>query len=155
VTSADLSTRLAAFPERLRETTAGLDSLAARQRPPSNDWSVIEIVCHLRDYAELLLSFLMRAQEEERPRIFSYSNEEMAAAREYRSQDLQQVIAAAEHIRARTVNLVRRLTPAQLAIECDHPRRGPVMVAAYIELLASHEEEHLVAIVSLRKALAI
>jgi uncharacterized damage-inducible protein DinB len=155
VTDTELSGRLAAFPRRLREATAGLDASTARRRPSSDGWSAVEIVCHLRDYAELLLSLLKRAPQEERPRIFSYSNDEMAAAREYGSQDLQQVIAAAEGIRARTTDIVRRLTPVQLAIECDHPRRGPITVAAYIDLLLTHEEDHLAQIESLMKALAI
>jgi len=46
---ADVRTDLARLPATLRALLDGLDTALWRERPVADEWSPIEIVCHLRD----------------------------------------------------------------------------------------------------------
>ena len=134
---------LTTFPERLRRATAGFDTEAARNRPPSGDWSVIELVCHLRDYGEIFNSRLMRALSEDNPRVASYDNEDLAASREYASQDLEQVIIAATRIRTSMLTSISRLTQEDWRRTVQHATWGEPTVEWLLNRCAEHELEHL------------
>jgi hypothetical protein len=134
---------LTGFPQRLTEAIHGLDAGSARKRPPSGDWSVIEVVCHLRDYAEIFNSRLQRALTEDNPAVLSYDNEDLASSREYASQDLSRVLEAHRLIRERMMATISGLTEEQWSRTVRHPEWGQPSVEWLMNRCAEHEIEHL------------
>lgn len=141
---------LSAFPQRLRDATSGLDAAAARKRPPSGDWSVLELVCHLRDYGEIFNSRLLRAVSEDNPRVASYDNDDLWSTREYTAQDLDTVVTAAVRIRANLLQNVARLTEDDWRRTLQHPTWGEPTIEWILNRCAEHELEHLADIAKAR-----
>jgi hypothetical protein len=142
---------LSLAPDRLREATAELDDAALRTRPPSGEWSIIELVCHLRDYAEIFDSRIGRALHEDNPQVASYDNEDMVTSREYESQDLLSVLAAHRAIRSGMMRKLEPLTEAQWQRTVRHPTWGEPTLEWLMNRCAEHELEHLEDIAEIRR----
>ncbi len=150
----EITATLTAFPQRLRDAAAGLDAAAARARPASGAWSVIELACHMRDYGEIFNSRLLRATSEDNPRVASYDNEDLVASREYLSQDLDQVITAATRIRANLLQNAARLSDDDWRRTVQHPTWGEPSVEWLLNRCAEHELEHLADLSQVRAEVA-
>lgn len=51
-------------------------------------WSVIAIVCHLRDFEEIFFNRAQQILAEERPELVAFDREQMAVDRDYANEDL-------------------------------------------------------------------
>ena len=100
-------------------------------------------MCHLRDYAEIFNSRLMRAVSEDNPRVASYDNEDLAASREYMSQDLEQVLSAFSRIRTNMIAALARLTEDDWRRTVQHSAWGEPSIEWLMNRCAQHELEHL------------
>jgi hypothetical protein len=134
---------LTAAPDRIRRATAGLDRQSLRRRGEGGEWSVIELVCHLRDYAEIFNSRIMRAVSEDNPRVASYDNEDLAMSREYISQDIDQVLSAFSRIRTNMLAALGRLTEDDWRRTVQHSTWGDPSIEWLTNRCAQHELEHL------------
>ncbi|HEY7268748.1 MAG TPA: DinB family protein [Dehalococcoidia bacterium] len=140
-------------PKRLSAGTSGLNAAQLKQRPGSGEWSVIELVCHLRDYAEIFDSRIASALSEDSPEVASYDNEDMVASREYESQDLATVLAAHRAIRERMLAKLATLTEAQWQRTVRHATWGQPTLEWLMNRCAEHELEHLADIEAVRREL--
>jgi hypothetical protein len=140
-------------PDRLKEATRGLSPAEVRCRPPNGEWSVIELVCHLRDYAEIFDSRIARALLEDNPEVATYDNEDLVSSREYASQDLDSVLSAHAVIRARMLQKLAALSDAQWARTVRHATWGQPSLEWLMNRCAEHEREHQEDIESVRASL--
>jgi hypothetical protein len=130
-------------PDRLRRATSGLTPEAARRRAASGEWSVIELVCHLRDYAEIFDSRIVRALNEDNPEVATYDNEDMLTSREYTSQQIDRVLDAHAGIRRRMLSRLAALDDARWARTVRHATWGQPSLEWLMNRCAEHELEHL------------
>jgi hypothetical protein len=114
------------------------------ERPHLDDWSLVEVLCHLRDMeAEVHLIQLEKILSEENPFLIHVNSGDWVSDRSYRSQDPTR--AYEEFIRTRQV-LISRLK-ALSPVEWDRPARhaifGPTTLGELMSFAADHDRIHL------------
>lgn len=135
----------------LLSTPAALFGLAAqarrpvlKRRPAPNEWSVGEILCHLRDSeGEVYLPRLRRVLEEDEPFIPAGNTDAWAEERAYREQDGQQALHDFTAIRLQTLALLRGLNEAQWGRKARHAVFGPTNLQELVRFMAEHDRLHI------------
>ena len=106
-------------------------------------WTVIEVVCHLRDFDGF---FQQRAQmilAEEYPKLPAYDHEALAVERAYIDQDLHAVYAALTVSRQQYVEFFKGLSAEQWERAGVHPERGHFSLTDAVMQVGSHDCIHL------------
>ena len=106
-------------------------------------WTVLEVLCHLRDYDGI---FRQRAElmvAEDYPHLPGYDHEALARERDYNRQDLRQVWAGLTQSRQATIQLFRGLTDAQWERAGIHPERGHFTLTDAVVQVGTHDCIHL------------
>lgn len=132
-------------------TPAVLSGLAARvqglnmmRRPQPGEWSLGEVLCHLRDTErEVYLPRLHRVLEEERPFIPAGNTDAWADERGYREQDGWQALRDFTTTRLQNLDLLRRLTKAQWGRKARHAVFGPTNLLELVRFIAEHDRLHI------------
>lgn len=106
-------------------------------------WSVVEVVCHLRDFEGFFRGRVELMLAEDRPALPAYDHEALAIERDYQHQDLREAFASLLAQRRSFVELLAGLTPEQLARTGVHPENGPISVFDAIVQLTHHDLTHL------------
>jgi len=110
-------------------------------RPGPGKWSVREIVHHLADSEMTAAIRLRRLIAEDRPAIHGYDQDEFARKLYYdRPHELS--LELFRLVRASTVGILERLTPAEWVREGTHSEVGPYGVEKWLEIYASHAHKH-------------
>jgi uncharacterized damage-inducible protein DinB len=142
---------LAAAPRRLAGAVRRASRRLLGRRPEPREWSVVEVLGHLLD-AELALGFRIRkAAAEPGGLLVAWDQEKWTDGLRHRRADAAGTLAAFTALRADTVALVRRLTPAQRRAAGRHPEYGRLRVD---QLLAHWAEHDLIHLEQIRKTLA-
>jgi hypothetical protein len=137
-----LISRYAEGPARLEAALALTPAAARFWRPAPGKWSVHQIVIHCADSetnSHMRLRYLLA---EESPTIVGYDQDRWAEVLEYDSLPLEPALNTVRAVRANTVPLLRRLTPAQWARRGTHTERGTYGVAEWLETYAEHLHQH-------------
>ena len=131
------------LPERVREEVAGLSEEELRFRPGEGEWSLKEVVGHLRDFAEIDHDRLCRMIKQESPFLPGYDQEALVRERNYREADLQAILNELASFRRETVRILTELVDANWARTGRHQERGTFSIRQFVELLIRHEAMHL------------
>jgi hypothetical protein len=141
---------LEAFPRELERHYACFPARFVHWTPPSWDgvpsepFTAIEQICHLRDIEiEGYQVRFRRTIEEHSPLLPSIDSEAVARARDYGNADVQTVFAAFRTARAITLNLLRGLDESQFSRTATFQGYGPVTLRALVHYLCSHDQQHL------------
>ena len=150
-----LVAELRTTPARVGEIAWGLSAEQLRQRPGEGEWSMKEVMAHLRDLErDLFLPRLRRILEEERPQFESFDPDVWARSRDHREgsfeRDLEEFAAA----RARTLAFLAALPDGAVARLGLSGYFGPVTLAQYATHVVDHDLEHLGQLRDCRAALA-
>ena len=86
-------------------------------------WSIVEIVCHLRDFDEIFYNRARMMLEQEHPRLPAYDHEAMAVERNYQADSHIDACVALEASRASFAAFFEALTPAEWSRAGAHPER--------------------------------
>jgi hypothetical protein len=122
---------------------AGLNETAAQDwREGPREWSVVEILCHLRDAEANALERCRRMVEEEMPRLQSWDPEELAKEKDYRSESFQGAIKAFLTSRRETLTYLKGLTREQWACGAIHSSMGELTILSYMTHMAAHDWDH-------------
>lgn len=105
-------------------------------------WSVLFIVCHLRDYETIFLERVQRAVEEDKPQLAYRSNDDLIRDNDYANQDFNEVMTHLTSLRQSTLAYIRPLTDEQLARTAIHPVWGENTALDYIVNIALHDIDH-------------
>jgi hypothetical protein len=141
---------LAAFPSALERHYAVFPRELVHWTPPSWDgvpsepFTAIEQVCHVRDIEiEGYQVRFRRTLGEASPFLPSIDSEPIAKERNYGAADAAQVFASFRAARAETIALLRSLGPAELERRAEFEGYGPVTLRGLMHFLCSHDQQHL------------
>ena len=154
--SADLSTLEPAHstPEALiavmTSTPAAVSGLLAqvpgpdlRRCPVPNEWSLTEIICHLRDTElEVNLLRLRMLLDLEEPFIPARVTDAWADERAYNSQDLAQALRDFTTARVEMVDTLRGLT-VEWQRKARHAIFGPTTLQELVKFMVEHDKLHI------------
>jgi hypothetical protein len=141
---------LAAFPEQLTEFYDAIPKNyrnwvpASWEGVPSEEFSAIEQICHVRDIElDGYQVRFRRALEEDSPVLESLDGHRIAEERRYSEANAAEVLAAVRRGRAETVKLLGSLTPEQWDRTAVFEGYGPLTVRSLAHYLCSHDQQHL------------
>jgi hypothetical protein len=137
--------------ERLGTTVPTLDRLTAdlgledwRFQPGSGEWSVTEIVCHLRDVdREVHIPRLQSLLIEEEPFMPGVVSDDWAIERGYRAQDGQRALAELATARAELLSLIPGADDGAWQRRGRHTFFGPTSFWELVCLILEHDELHI------------
>ncbi|HKQ51120.1 MAG TPA: DinB family protein [Pyrinomonadaceae bacterium] len=114
---------------------------------PSESFTAIEQICHVRDIEVLGYHVRFRRMlAEESPTLLSLDGYALAEQRRYAEADPADVFAAIRAAREQTLGLIEGLTEAQLRRTGLFAEYGRLSVKALIHYLCSHDQQHLAGI---------
>jgi hypothetical protein len=141
---------LAAFPHQLEALYAVFPGAFTHWAPPSWDgipserFTAIEQVCHIRDIEidGYHLRF-RRMLRESNPTLVSIDSESLARERSYATSSASEALAAFRSARARTIDLISSLSPEQFARTGTFEGYGALSLQSLVHYLCSHDQQHL------------
>jgi hypothetical protein len=140
----ELVEALQATPETLAGLLQGVTPNQAREaRGGDEGWSVIEVVCHLRDTEAFALQRLQTMRDEAQPVIGGFDQEAWARERDYASAELAAALAEFQSWRARHTAALAALSTEQWERIGQHLKLGPVSISNHTLHLVWHDAIHL------------
>ena len=139
----ELLARLAGYPAKVHTVTAPLTEEQLRRRPGQGEWSIKEVLGHLRDSAELLGERVRRMATDENPYLPEFKEAELAVDRRYQDDVTPVMLGRYVEHRAAMVALLRGLSDEGWERIGNHWKDGRVTVQSTAEGIARHDQEHL------------
>lgn len=135
-----------------QEQNSGPD---VKRRPTPTEWSLTEIVCHLRDTeVEINLARLRMLLELDEPFIPARATDEWAEKREYNQQYIQHALQDFTDARKQTVNLLRGLKD-EWNRKARHAIFGPTDLRELVKFMVEHDKLHIRQIKSTLEQLSV
>lgn len=106
-------------------------------------WSIVEVVCHLRDTEDLTLGRVRLMRDEDRPRIVAWDQEVAAAEGNYRAQSLDTALADFTRLRAEQVATLEALDADAWQRTGLHDEVGEITIQQLTAYMAAHDAIHL------------
>jgi hypothetical protein len=139
---ADARSQLARLPALLTALTSDLDELTWRARPAADEWSPVEIVCHLRDEETedfgARLAVVLAGGSEFAP----IDPPRWAVERKYREAVPAEAIGALRTARGATLARLATIDPARLPRAVEHPRAGRLSGLDFLVAWVAHDRIH-------------
>jgi hypothetical protein len=121
------------------------DDVLAR-RPDDRNWAPKEVVCHVRDIEELLLTRLTLMVAMNEPKLVGFdpdnTPDRWAEERQYLRNDVGEALAAFRRRRGESLAFLRGLKPEQWDRGAIHPTRGRMTIDDCVTLETWHDENH-------------
>lgn len=129
-------TILQALLERCSREGAGV------RRAGEREWSVLEIVCHLRDAEEHAVQRLRAMRDEDSPLITAYDQDAWARDRRYAADDLRTAFARFLTFRDLYLAELARLSLEQWERPGRHETQGPMTIRTHALHMIAHDLVH-------------
>ena len=134
---------LRATPAAMGGMLAGIKASSLVQRPFPDEWSLTEIVCHLRDTEmEVNLPRIRRILEQEDPFLPAVDNDAWATERKYNQQDVVEALAGFISARLESLVLLEALTNEQWLRKARHAIFGPSTLYDIVQFIVQHDILH-------------
>ena len=134
--------RLSSVSRRIAHGIEGLSS-AELWIAPNGEWSIAEILAHLRASDDILANRIYCILARDEPQLPAYDERRWAEVAGYtQAADPRGLLDVYIGRRAELINLLRRISPAEWQRAGVHEERGPVTIADVATYLVKHEEEH-------------
>ncbi len=148
---------LAATPQKLRAALKGLRKQDLTWTPAPGKWSILAIVCHLRDMErDAYLARYHRLLAEDEPHLPDLNGDELALERDYRSAKLMDVLREWRAARRESLKLLRAVKSEQWPRAGVHATAGPLTLETLLRRHALGNDEAPVAqIVAIRARLQV
>jgi len=135
----------------LRATPAALASLLENEsnetlstRPAPEEWSVTEVLCHIRDVErEIDLPRMELILNEEEPFIVAQMPDDWVNVRAYAREDARAALQALTSARLQTLERLVSLEPAQWSRKARHAIFGPTPLSELVAFNAEHDRMHI------------
>ena len=151
----DLLDALQATPEVLEALLAGCtQEQATSARGGDEGWSVVEVVCHLRDAEEQALARLHLMRDTADPVIAAYDQERWARERNYPEASLHEALAAFTRLRAQQVAELAKLSPQEWERSGQHEEQGTITISSHTLHIVAHDALHAAQIARQLKSVA-
>jgi hypothetical protein len=141
--SRELIEALSAAPDVLTALLRNVSEEQARQaRGGDENWSVIEVVCHLRDTEEFALQRMRAIRDRSNPRLTGFDQEAWSTERHYAAAHLGDSLAAFLHFRTQHIAELGRLSPDQWERTGHHEKHGPTTISNHTLHIVWHDAVH-------------
>ena len=141
---------LRAFPSQLEAHHGAIPAAHKHWKPaswegiPSEHLTAIEQLCHVRDVEiEGYQLRFQRTLKEESPFLPALDTDGLARDREYYKQDAARVLAEFKDARAKTLEMLKALSPQQMARQAEFEGYGQTTLKGLVHYLCSHDQQHL------------
>jgi hypothetical protein len=142
--SASLLAILRSTPAALTSLLAPLASSMLTTRPAADDWSITEILCHMRDVErEVDIPRIQKILSEDEPFIPAELPDEWAKERSYQQQDCSSALRDFTAARIQTLETLQNLAPAQWSRKARHAIFGPTPLQEMVCFNAEHDRLHI------------
>jgi phytoene dehydrogenase-like protein len=142
-TPKDMLDAFRAAPEVLETLLRGVTRAQAQAaRGGDENWSVVEVVCHLRDAEERGIERMRAMRDEHDPFIPAFDQEQWARERNYAAADLRAALDTFLRLRATHIAELAALAPADWERSGRHEEQGTITIAAHTLHLISHDYIH-------------
>jgi hypothetical protein len=139
---------LARLPPVLSALLDGLDPALWTERPAANEWSAVEIVCHLRDEETEDFGARVRVVLAGGDRFVPIDPERWARERGYREQSPEAALAALRGRRAESLAFLATVAAAGLDRVVDQPGFGRMSGLDLLAAWVTHDRLHVAQLVS-------
>ena len=139
----EITAYLRQLPDLIEESLHGLSDDELRHRPSPDEWSALEICCHLRDYAQEEGVRVRRLVEEDGPALEAYDQEAWARERNYQGEDIRRLRTTLRAFLGGLAYQLEGLSDQQWERGGTHPETGPVTVRSRAEQQVAHARAHL------------
>jgi hypothetical protein len=141
---APILARMQAAPAAFTALVAGLSDDDLRWRPSENEWSILEVLCHLADEEvedfRVRLELTLRVDGSPWPPI---DPPQAALERNYRGQDARDVLDRFAAERAASIAWLKTLSGANWSAEHHHASLGVLRAGDLLASWAAHDALHL------------
>jgi FMN phosphatase YigB (HAD superfamily) len=135
---------LRATPASIAVTCASLSEEQWKRRPAPEEWSPIEILCHLIDVdREVNLPRLQRIALEDQPFLAGIETDGWAIERKYCDQDGLDRLNDLMEVRKEILTLLQALSPAGWQRQARHSIFGPTKITELINIISTHDRVHI------------
>jgi hypothetical protein len=140
----DLLEALRATPDVFKRLLNGLtQNRAASLRGGDENWSIVEVICHLRDAEERALERVQQMRDQHEPALAGYDQNAWARERNYAAADLRKAFDSFLEYRAAHVAILTGLPPHLWERVGLHAEQGRITIAAHTLHIVSHDAIHL------------
>jgi quercetin dioxygenase-like cupin family protein len=140
----DLLDAFRSAPETLQRLLFGVtQQQATTARGGDENWSVVEVICHLRDAEERALQRMRQMRDTGNPLIPGYDQEQWAVERQYAFARLDDALAAFLEFRTAHLQELAALSPAQWQRTGQHTEAGEITIFNHTLHMACHDAVHL------------
>lgn len=147
----EIADYLRQVPDLINEAIHGLGDDKLRWRPSPDEWSILEVCCHLRDAADFEGQRIRRLVEEDGPTLEPYDQEVLAQERNYEGDDPRRVRIALRAFWGGLAYQLEGLSDEDWERGGTHPEIGPVTVRSRAEAEVEHARAHLKQIKAIRE----
>ena len=127
------------FEALLRDCT---QEQAQAARGGDENWSVVEVICHLRDAEERGLERMRAMRDADAPFLPAYDQDVWARERNYAAADLREALAAFLQLRAQHVADLAALPPVAWERPGEHEEQGRITISTQTLHLVAHDTIH-------------
>jgi hypothetical protein len=141
--SRDLIDALRVTPDTLTGLLVGVTQEQAQKAKGGDEgWSVVEILCHLRDAEEYGLQRDILMRDRDNPDILPWDQEKLAVERNYAAQDLRAALASFIALRQHRIAVLEGLSPEGWKRTGNHPQLGTIDIFSHVLHMVSHDAIH-------------
>lgn len=116
---------------------------AARWCDGANGWSVLDVMCHLRDYEDIFRERGELMLANKMPTFPIYDHLAMVVDRAYHAQSLPTVLADFTASREKTAVFFQTLSPTDWLLTGQHVEQGAVTMTALAAHIVWHDSNHI------------
>ncbi len=139
----ELIEALKSTPETLKGLLSRVTAAQARSAKGGDEnWSVVEVICHLRDAEEISLLRIQAMRDQNRPKIASYDQEALARERNYREADPYAALEAFTTFRELHLTVLSALSAEQWERSGEFETMGLVTISAHTIHKLYHDSIH-------------
>ncbi len=136
--------------DAFRSTPAVLDALLAgctqeqaqAARGGDENWSVVEVVCHLRDAEERGLQRTRMMRNHPNPFLEAFDQDAWARQRNYAGEDLRVALASFLQSREQFIAELEKMSPEEWERHGRHEEQGDITISSHVLHLVAHDAQH-------------
>ena len=116
---------------------------ATTYRDSGDGWTVVEVLCHLRDANDIFHKRAAMMVEQTNPDLPVFDHDGMVTALKYNEQDAQAVLAELKASREAIIAFYKGLSAEQWQATGTHPESGAFNMTASVAQVGTHEVDHI------------
>lgn len=141
--SGDLMDALGAGPSVIAGLLKNCTEQQARTaRGGDEGWSVVEVICHLRDAEERALERTRSMRQQKEPLLVGYDQEQLAIENNYAADNLQTALNSFIEFRRQHLAELAALAPEDWQRTGQHEEQGLITISTQASHMAAHDMIH-------------